>query len=105
MGKPNGSTDQAGDAANGSGTNFNSRFGLFDEDAIAAEIVSGKSYHAAYVRLLGKWAYHGVPFLEALHRLKALFEQVPEDRRDQRWRARYADIPRCLRDIYGKEAS
>jgi hypothetical protein len=43
--------------------------------------------------------------MEARSRLQAAMEAVPEANRDDRWRSRYADIDRCLGDIYGKEAS
>lgn len=98
IGKPNGSGGPADDGT------FTAR-GPFDEAAIAAEIVSGARYHSACLQLLGRWAYEGVPYLDALRRLYAIFEQVPEAERNQRWRIRYDDIVRCLNDIYGAEAA
>jgi len=78
--------------------------GPLDEDALAAAIVSGAAYHTCCVRLVGKWAQAGVPFMEAQQRLEALFDSVFPPDRDRRWRDRRADIPRIIRDIYGKEA-
>jgi hypothetical protein len=97
IGKPNGSAGAHATTANGSG-------GPLDEDSLAAEIVSGAGYHVASVRLVGKWAQAGVPFLDAQHRLEKLFDQVFPADRDQRWRTRCDDIPRTIRDIYGKDA-
>ena len=87
----------------GSGTKqFTS--GPANEAALLDQIVSGESYHAAYVRLLGKWALAGVPLMDARRKLVAVMENVPEAERDARWRFRFDDIDRCLSDIYGKEA-
>lgn len=78
--------------------------GRLDEAAALAEIISGTSYHSACVRLLGKWALEGVPLIESKARLQTAFEQVPEAERDERWRRRFADIDRCVLDIFVKEA-
>ena len=80
------------------------RSGPIDEQALIQQIIAGDSYHAASVRLLGRWARDGVPMMEARSRLQAAMEAVPEPARDNRWQARYADIDRCLGDIYVKEA-
>lgn len=93
IGKPNGSAGQ-----------HSTTGGPLDEDALAAEIVSGAGYHVACTRLVGKWAQAGVPFLDAQRRLEALFDAVFPPDRDQRWHQRRADVPRIVRDIYGKDA-
>jgi putative DNA primase/helicase len=81
------------------------RQGPVDEAALLEEIRSGAAYHSASVRLLGRWARDGVPFMEARQRLiDAMLDVVPADR-DARWQARHDDIDRCLEDIYGKEAA
>lgn len=58
----------------------------------------------ASVRLLGRWARDGVPYMEARERLLAAYTAVPEAQRDARWAMRRADVDRCLEDIYAKEA-
>jgi hypothetical protein len=80
------------------------RSGPLDEQALIQQIIAGDSYHAAYVRLLGRWALDGVPMMEARSRLQTAMGAVPESDRDDRWKSRYADIDRCLGDIYVKEA-
>ncbi len=96
MGKPNTGPETAGLTAATSGP--------VNEGELVEQIVSGDSYHAAAVRLLGRWAINRVPLMEARRRLVAAMEVVfPPDRGD-RWHARYADIDRCVFDIYGKEA-
>ncbi|MFT8246961.1 phage/plasmid primase, P4 family [Roseomonas sp. BN140053] len=80
------------------------RSGPVDEAALLAEIISGKSYHEATVRLLGRWARDGVALMNARQRLQDAMDAVPEAERDARWQARRADIDRCLEDIYVKEA-
>src|SRR4051794_21881908 len=64
IGKPNGAAGN-GHAPNGSG-------GPVDEDALAEEIIRGTSYHTPCVRLVGKWAQAGVPFLDAQRWLQGL---------------------------------
>jgi hypothetical protein len=81
------------------------RSGRIDEAALRADLVSGENYHAACVRLVGKWALQGLPFLQAQHQLEELFDAVFPPDRDQRWQQRRDDIPRVIRDIYGKEAA
>ena len=78
--------------------------GPLDEAALLQEIRSGEGYHAASVRLLGKWARDGVPYMEARQRLVAAMEAVFPPDRDARWQVRRDDIDRCLDDIYGREA-
>ena len=96
-GKPN-TTERS------SGSGEKSRSGPVDEAALLAEIAQGASYHAASVRLLGKWARDGVPYMDARTRLIAAMEEVSSDDRDARWQARRDDVDRCLEDIYGKDA-
>src|SRR5262249_21550090 len=67
--------------------------GLLDEDALLNAIVSGASYHQSCVRLVGKWAQQGVPFLDAQRRLVAAFDQIKASGRDARWQQRRNDVP------------
>ena len=85
-----------------SGTGFH--LGPLDEAALAAEIVNGANYHQASLRLLGRWAFNGVPVMEARQKLIDLMESVFPADRDARWAARRADVDRCVQDIYGREA-
>jgi hypothetical protein len=77
----------------------------FNEQALLAEITTGKSYHVAYVRLLGRWARNGIPMMESRQRLLAAMDEVPPAERSGRWEIRRADVDRCLEDIYVKEGS
>src|SRR5262249_17896105 len=78
--------------------------GPADEYALIDAIVSGKSYHQSCVRIVGKWAQQRVPFLDAQNRLFEAFDRVEAFGRDARWQQRRDDVPRIVRDIYGKEA-
>ena len=69
------------------------RSGSLDEDALLAAIINGESYHVSCTRLLGNWAQQGVPFLDAMARLYAAFDQVEAFRRDARWQQRRDDPP------------
>jgi hypothetical protein len=80
------------------------RSGPVDEAALLADITSGTSYHEASVRLLGRWARDGMPYMEARQRLIDAMEAVFPADRNERWTLRRADLDRCLEDIYGKEA-
>ncbi|WP_426954126.1 phage/plasmid primase, P4 family [Muricoccus radiodurans] len=81
------------------------RQGPLNEAELLQQIRNGLCYHAASVRLLGRWARQGVPYMEARRRLVEAMETVPEADRDSRWQGRFTDIDRCLEDIYVKEAS
>lgn len=98
IGKPNTQTNHKGNGHD------HHRGGSVDEAALREQIISGASYHTASVRLVGKWAQQGVPFLEAQQRLEALFDDVFPADRDERWKKRRTDIPRVVLDIYGSEA-
>jgi hypothetical protein len=76
-----------------------------DEASLIEAIISGTSYHEACTRLIGRWAQQRVPFLDAQKRLLGYFDDVLPAHRDARWQQRRADVPRIVRDIYGKEAS
>ncbi|WP_429816406.1 AAA family ATPase [Ensifer sp. B1-9] len=75
----------------------------FDEAAYLDAIATGESYHPAAIALAGKWAAAGVPYIEALQRLRAAFDRVPEVDRDSRWKERVADLPTVLNHVYGKQ--
>ncbi|MFC7478428.1 VapE domain-containing protein [Dankookia sp. GCM10030260] len=81
------------------------RPGPLNEAELLEEIAQGKSYHAASLRLLGKWARDGVSYMAARARLVEAMDAVLTPDRDARWEARRADIDRCLDDIYAKEAA
>jgi hypothetical protein len=78
--------------------------GPIDEKALLEQIRTGESYHPAAMRLIGSWALHGVPLMEAEARLVDAFEGVFPADRDDRWRARYASIPTMLSYAYPKQA-
>ena len=78
--------------------------GPVDETALLADLTSGASYHGAAVRLAGRWARQGVPYMDARVRLLSAFDALPLGARDARWATRRGDLDRCLEDIYGKEA-
>jgi hypothetical protein len=99
LGKPD--TEQTG-RKNGNGNGHH--HGRLDVDAMRHAIRTGESYHEACIRLLGRWAQTGVAFLDAQQRLLDLFDEVFPADRDGRWRVRRDDVPRLVRDIYGKQA-
>ncbi len=76
--------------------------GPVDEAALIREITTGKSYHTAMIRLAGHWASVGVDFAEVGNRLRSMMEEIPTDQRDDRYRARAADIERTLLYVFSK---
>jgi putative DNA primase/helicase len=94
IGKPSAETPKPG----------KERDGPVNETVLLAEICRGQSYHRNIVKLLGKWAGEGVPYVEARSRITAAMEGVQPSGRDSRWQARFDDIDRSLQDIYGKQA-
>ncbi|NRP70186.1 Regulatory protein RepA [Ensifer psoraleae] len=75
----------------------------FDEAAYLDAIATGESYHPAAIALAGKWATAGVSYIEAMKRLRAAFDRVPEEGRDSRWKERVASLPSILNHVYGKQ--
>ncbi|HEX3346933.1 MAG TPA: AAA family ATPase, partial [Acetobacteraceae bacterium] len=96
IGKPN--------TGSSSGSGAGPTSGPVDQAALLREIMDGDSYHENIVRLAGAFSRTGVAPMEALERLEAVMNAVPEAERDARWRARYSDLGRCVFDIYGKDA-
>jgi Protein of unknown function (DUF3631) len=87
------------------GGNGQFRSGPLDETALRNAIISGAAYHESCTRLVGRWAQQGVAFLDAQKRLLGCFDDVLAADRDDRWKQRRGDVPRIIRDIYGKEAA
>lgn len=96
IGKPHTAAAKPGQASSASGP--------VDMTALLSEIMTGAGYHTATVRIAGVLARQQLPVMIARQRLVEAMEAVPEESRDGRWRARFADIDRTLFDIYGKEA-
>ena len=74
-----------------------------DEAALLDAIATGANYHSSAITLAGKWAALGVSYLEAMQRLQAAFDRVPEEDRDIRWKERVASLPTILNHVYGKQ--
>ena len=64
-------------------------------DTLTANILAGKSLHNSITRLAMKLLRGGTPEVIAVQMLRALLDasQAP---RDDRWRERYADVPRAV---------
>ena len=80
------------------------RPGSVDLSGLMSDIITGASYHTAMVRIAGLFARQRVPYMEAHRRITDAMNEVPHEKRDGRWLARFEDIDRTLEDIYGKEA-
>jgi len=81
--------------------------GTLDEGAMLADIVSGVSFHTSSVRLVGRWARSGVPYLDARQRLFDAFGACTEEMKaTQRWldRSKPEEIDRTLDFVYIREA-
>ena len=80
------------------------RQGSVDLSGLMSDIITGASYHTAMVRIAGLFARQRVPYMQAHQRITDAMNEVPPEKRDGRWIARFEDIDRTLEDIYGKEA-
>ena len=78
--------------------------GPIDEAAVLEALLAGTNYHASMMSLLGKWAMASMPLMEARQRLIDAMQSIPEEKRDARWQIRFADIDRCVGDVYVREA-
>ncbi len=76
-----------------------------DKHALTELVTSGLSYHQASLSLIGGMAKDDVPIDQAKARLLALYDAIAVSRQDKRWSDRRADAPRCVDDIYRKEAA
>jgi hypothetical protein len=64
-------------------------------DTLAGNILAGKQLHASLTRLAMKMLRGGTPEVTAVQMLRGLMD-ASQARRDDRWRDRYADIPRAV---------
>jgi hypothetical protein len=89
----------------GNGADGTPHSGPLDQAALREAIVSGSNYHTACVRLIGRWVLDGMPLLVAQRKIEELFDAVPVEQRDRRWKQRRRDIARSVLDIFAKEAA
>src|SRR5262249_50965444 len=59
-----------------SGNGEDRQSGPADEAELARRIVSGENFHESTTRLIGLWAYAGMPLMEARTQLLALYDTV-----------------------------
>jgi RecA-family ATPase len=87
------------------GTSSAQQSGPLNEAELLEQIIRGDSYHAAYIRLLGRWAFDGVSMIDARQKVVDAMESVFPPDRDARWKTRFDDIDRCIFYVFGKEAT
>jgi hypothetical protein len=74
-----------------------------DEEQLLDAIRTGAEFHSAAIRLLGAWAFQGIPIREADRRLREAFNSVLPPDRDRRWHDRVREIPKLLEYVYVKQ--
>jgi hypothetical protein len=77
--------------------------GAYDEAGLIKQMMSSESYHPAAKDLLARWAWEGRSFAEASDAIKAIFDAVPEDKRDERWHDRRKGMLPLIKWFYDRE--
>ena len=65
-------------------------------------VTSGETFHANLVPLAARLIGNGLAERAAVDFLRGMMEALPEDSRDERWRARLDDIPRIVASAQAK---
>jgi predicted nuclease with RNAse H fold len=78
--------------------------GLQTETELLAGIATGQAFHQGLTSLIGRWLRQGSDPEACATRARAAMDAVPQGERDARWRQRFRDIPRLVRDIAKREA-
>src|SRR5262245_703793 len=69
------------------------------------QVLTGESFHGALTSLAWRLVGAGVPGGQVVEQLRGTMLSIPEAQRDDRWRARYAEIPRLVSSAAEKQAS
>jgi DNA polymerase III delta prime subunit len=88
------------------GKRFDGQADGADWAGLIAKVLSGDSYHEPLIRMAAKMLAAGTSDGAAVNHLRALME-ASTGPRDDRWRARYDDIPRAVRtarEKFGRRA-
>jgi hypothetical protein len=64
--------------------------------------MTGEVLHPALIPLAARFIGSGTYSGAVVNFLRALMQQVPVERRDERWRDRYVDIPRIVQTAEAK---
>ena len=70
---------------------------------LVRQVLTGENYHSALVSLAWRQIYAGMPAGQAVEHLRGIMLSIPDERRDERWSARYAEIPRLVSSAEDKQ--
>ena len=69
---------------------------------LVRQLLTGDNYHSALVSLAWRQIGAGMPAGQVVEHLRGIMLSIPEERRDERWKARFAEIPRLVSSAEGK---
>ena len=95
-------SDWPGSSASGEALR-KARIGAGEELSLIEDILWAENYHGSQMRLIGLWQRRGMTEEAMLDEMFRIFDDVPTEKQDKRYRERYEDIPRCIHDIFKKE--
>ena len=70
---------------------------------LVRQLLTGDNYHSALVSLARRQIGAGMPAGQVVEHLRGIMLGIPEDRRDERWQARFAEIPRLVSSATEKQ--
>jgi RepB DNA-primase from phage plasmid len=71
---------------------------------LVRQVLTGENYHAALTSLAWRQVVAGMPGGQAVEHLRGVMLSTPESARDDRWHARFAEIPRLVSSAEEKQA-
>jgi hypothetical protein len=72
---------------------------------LVRQVITGESYHQALTSLTWRHIGAGMPAGQVVEHLRGVMLGVPSERRDGRWKARYAEIPALVTSAQKKHAN
>ena len=63
---------------------------------LVRQVLTGENYHSALTSLAWRYIGSGMHAGQIVEHLRGIMLSIPEESRDERWRARYAEIPRLV---------
>ena len=72
---------------------------------LVRQVLAGENYHGALTQLAWRHIGARMPAGQVVEHLRGLMRSIPDERRDERWHARFAEIPRLVSSAEGKRSS
>ena len=95
---------QLGGKTKGNGADHDGPHDRADWAALIGNIVAGRDLHDSTLKLAGAYIASGMDERGATRAIEALF-LTSDTPRDERWKARFDDVGRCVRDVWAKHGN